>query len=384
MTVVDEWLDNKDLKGVTWDSFTAAVKRRGGLRWLDWQTEGEFFRPKTANGKGRMPAYAPYKKKTGGAKPKGIGATARAKKATVDEYGYKASSSKAMISAAVKAETARLVAKNIETQHSYCLIQMNHVYPSGGSAVASAPSGATTTQLANERSGFVMVGLNDTFTSSSVGYQQTQYNSMLMFNLSALSQVRQSSSSAVTGFRQGNKITSPAISVTINGGVAGVAARCKYYAMIARRKDGAGAGSVYQTPQIVTSDLPVLFKPMNEGPLATTNTGYSTNVPVQTFLSTMRRNTDAWAFVQDAMTSQVVNAFSGPGTVVDLGDFAEKIEMSIYHRFAETWDFTTQTAGVAPVLRGGDYYLFVWREGPADVNAISNLNVQLSLSFKDG
>ena len=290
------------------------------------------------------------------------------------DYGYKKTSDAAMLKALVAAESQRQINRTIETQHSYAFVNMSYFVPNVSTGTPSM-------------SGFQMIGLNQTYvpaSGTSPASLNPTWNNMMVFNLSALCQIRTGTTPAVTGYRVGNKVNVAALTATINGGVLGPGADCTYYAMIAKRKDGGLVGQA-TTPSIVTSDNTSLWKSSNEGPLAAMNLGAGVNCPVPNYASTMRRNYDSWTFTQGAMTSSSVKIpNAGAGAAVDDTDYNAKVEMKLYHAFNEVWDYTQLNSNSVLTIKGGDYFFYLWREGPPDRNAQANLNVQFTLSFKDG
>lgn len=272
-----------------------------------------------------------------------------------------------MIAALVKAESARQINRTIETQHSYAFVSLNHFTPNVSTGTANM-------------SGYSMIGLNQIYAPAAGTVPETIkpiWNSMMVFNLSALCQIRTGTNSAVTGYRVGNKVNVLALTATINGGVAAPGSDCTYYCMIARRKDGGLVGQA-TSPTLTNSVATSLWKSANEGPLASVNVGASADCPVPTFASTMRRNYDSWTFTQGAMTSSSIRCPAGADT-----DYCAKVEMKLYHTFSEVWDYTQQTSNSNLTIKGGDYFFYLWREGPEDATARSNLNIQFSLTFKD-
>lgn len=296
-----------------------------------------------------------------------------AKKSTKDAYGYTSKNDSSMLKALVAAESQRQINKSIETQHSYALVNLNYFTPNVSTGTPSM-------------SGFSMIALNQTYVAASGSTAATitpNWNNMMVFNLSALCQIRTGTTPAVTGYRVGNKVNAGGLTVQVNGGVLGPASDCVYYAMIARRKDGALVGQA-TTPSLVTSNNTNLWKSQNEGPLAAMNVGSSVDCPVPNYASTMRRNYDSWTFTQGAMTSSILKVpNAGPGSAVDNTDYTAKVEMKLYHAFNEVWDYTSQTSNSTLTIKGGDYFFYLWREGPVDSMGQSNLNVQFTLSFKD-
>ena len=286
-----------------------------------------------------------------------------------NKYGHSASSETAMLKALVAAESQRQISKSIETQHSYCLVTMNSHRNTGA------------------MSGFSMVGLNQVVTpptSTSPMLLTPMWNNMMMFNLSALCQVRDGSSPTVNGYRVGNRVNVQSVNVTINGGVHAPSTDCTYRAMIARRRDGALVGSA-TTPQLVQSNQSSLWKTADEGPYALKNTGFSVYCPVPNYCSMMRRNYDSWSFPNGASCAADINIQSaGPGSATEDSDYTAKLNMNLYHSFTEVWDYPSAASTGTLTIKGGDYFFYLWREGPEDSMAQTSINVQFSLSFKDG
>lgn len=311
-----------------------------------------------------MPAAKKTKAKNAGMK--GIGARAKAKKPTKG-YGSKSIDWDAAMKLA-DAAAAKMVNKTIETQYSQALISMEY------SKLASPPDGFS--------SGFKMAGLNQAWipsqTTAGVYSLGAKYNQMLMWNLSALSQVKTQSAGSISGWRQGNKINALSLTFNLIGSIDELSADCDLHILVARRKDGDGAGSIYQTPGILTSEVPALYKPITDGPYAG-NYGDSALVPSAHHLSMMRRNTDAWSFVEKGHTCKHFYA-SPSGSNLNMN---AQVNMSLYLSLGNTWDFVSSTPGVAPQLKGGDYYVFVWREGPEDSEMEQRLKLYTHLAFKD-
>ncbi|AXH73723.1 MAG: hypothetical protein [Cressdnaviricota sp.] len=319
-----------------------------------------------------MPAY---KKK-----PQGIGAKYRQKKAAAKtayksaNYGVSKTDEKAMMKMAEKI-AERTVSKNVETQRSQALVTFKHV--NGGTAGPTA--------------GWNLPGLNQWWPTGATNWTFLP-SQMMVFNLSSLSQVKGTQSGSISGWRQGNKINVQGLTVSVRGKIQDLAADCKYHLMLVRRKDGTGAGS-YTTPTIINAPTAALYKPLESGPYFNANAAASVTNPVPQHLSLLRRNTDAWSFVEkghavkQVLASPTGNRFvTEDGTATSESGMIGSLDFDLYHSFNTVWDFTTNTqmqAGVAPVLKGGDYYLFFWREGPGDVQAETAFNLYMELAYKD-
>jgi hypothetical protein len=286
-----------------------------------------------------------------------------------DKYGSKSVDWNAVAKLA-DAAVAKNLGRTIETQRSEAMIVMKY----------------RTTVSPNNYNGFDLVGLNQnwnpvTAADNSVSYSPTAvYNQVMTFNLSAMSQVKGSQSGSISGWRQGHKINALALTFTLTGEVQDISADCEYHILLARRKDGAHAGG-YQLPALVPSDQMGLFKPLVDGPFASSN-GDGSAVPDKQYIGAMARNTDVWSFVEKGHVSKKIFASPQGNSITSNAS----VNLTMYHSFGTSggvWDFTTQTAGVAPVLKGGDYYVFVWREGATDTQMEQNLRLYTKLSYKD-
>lgn len=203
------------------------------------------------------------------------------------------------------------------------------------------------------------------------------YHQMLVFNLSSLSQVKGQQAGSVSGWRQGYGINALALTISLTGEIQDIQGDCEYHIMIARRRDGIEAGA-FMTPNLVTSDTMGLFKSLTDGPWGPSSRGYSSAVPDDQYLSLMRRNTDAWTFPDKGHMSKKI--FASPAAN-NLSSNAS-VDMKMYFPINTGWTFTS-AAAVNPVLKGGDYYVFVWREGATDDMMEQNLRLYTKLTYKD-
>lgn len=328
---------------------------------------------------------APKRKATGLAADYRKQKTARTTKkygGTGKKYANKYGGSDALDLAMMKLADAAVlknIGKSIETQKSEAVIKMQH---------QGKPS-------PDFYSGFNLVGLNQNWdqafntdgtpakdAAGNFVYNEVQsYDQMLAFNLSAMSQVKGTQGGSISGWRQGHKINALSFTITLCGEIEDISGDSEYHLLLARRKDGARAGD-YQNPTIVTADTMNLFKQLSDGPFATSNYGDTSSTPSRHYLSMMSRNTDAWSFVEKGhMTRKVTASPQGNGITANAS-----VNMTMYHSFGPggtVWDFTSQTA-TTPVLKNGDYYVFVWREGASDTQMEQNLKLYIKLSYKDG
>lgn len=321
------------------------------------------------------------RKGKGKANAGGIGSKARNNKTY---GGIKSSDWDSALAQAVSSNVAKQIGKSIETQYSQAQIQMSYQIPT-----VAAP-------IANPLNSWAMVGLNQNFipitapagatnAGQITGYTPNPvWHQMLWFNLSTLSQVRSSSSNGYSGYRQGFKINPSYLKVRLTGWVSEMGSDAVYHLMIARRKDGAGAGLV-QTPAIVYGDVTGLYKPITDGPCAVLGAGDSATVADYHYISKMRRNQDAWSFPEGCHKKLVVTQNESaelPG-ITNTTAQATNVDIELYKSLSGSWDFTSQNSSDKPVLKGGDYYAFVWREGPTDTSMQQYLKVYMELAFKD-
>ena len=289
---------------------------------------------------------------------------------------YKKLDADSMINATIKAEIAkaasRQIAKTIETQYSYALMTM-------------ITTTGTTTDPNLSNSGFKLWGLNQYYVpvptgaatgAAGTGWQYTG-KQMFVFNLSSLSRVRSATETAVSGYRVGNKCNVNSIEINVFGEViAPDVDGASYHGMIVRSKDGARAKYALQ-PKIANADELGLWKPMSDGPLAASNTGQGVSFPVPEKLSLMRRNYDAWTYPASASMVKTLR------TTETSSNYKQNIDMNLYFKVDSVWDFTSALPGDSPVLKGGDYFFVLWREGAEDSSSRSNIGVHFAMSFKD-
>lgn len=316
-------------------------------------------------------------------KPLGIGKTARNNKTygglTINDWD-------SALAQAVNSNVAKQIGKTIETQYSQTQITMNEFTSVPGS-VAAYNSAVSSWALCGLNQNFtpIIAPVGSTNAGQTTGYNfATVYHQVMWFNLSTLSQIRGPNSAGVAGYRQGYKISPSYVKARLTGWVNEMGADCQYHVMIAKRKDGAGAGFI-QAPTLQTSDAMNLYKPITDGPCAALSAGTSPAVPDSHFISKMRRNQDAWSFPEGCHKKIVLTQNESaelPG-VTNTTSQATNVDVELFKSLSGTWDFTSQNYADKPVLKGGDYYVFVWREGAVDPSMEQYLTLYLELAFKD-
>lgn len=276
------------------------------------------------------------------------------------------------------AAVAKNIGRTIETQRSSAMVVLADVDRATPASTA----------------GWSLPGLNQVWVplATAGAYRQDRsLDQLMVFNLSSLSQVKGAQGGSISGWRQGNKINMLGVSFNLRGKIAEISSDCEYHMMLVRRKDGAGAGK-YLTPSLVSAQTAQLFKPMDSGPYFNVSS-VDTAVPVEAHLSMTRRNTDAWSFVEKGHVSKKLfasptgnrNYVNGAGVSDASGEtgMTGMLSLDMYHSFNTVWDFTSSVSTEDPVLKGGDYYVFLWREGPSDLQAHTQMALHIDFSFKD-
>lgn len=303
-----------------------------------------------------------------------------------DKYGFKGYDADEMIRIArlVESSTSKQINKNIETQYSSAVI-----------VLTGEDTGAST-------SGFRLYGLNDTATGAAGSQEFTENASQCMiFNLCTLSQP---GSSIQPGYRQGQRINALYINVSITGYVLNPTADLSYHWAIVRRKNDQQNQNAYGKPTLVDMSYVGLYKPLTDGPLCaeslTALTGApkpggattSSVIPLPYHMSSCRRNTDQWTFIPKGHGSfdvrpapMDVGAAAGPVSDV----VTSSINASAHLPIGQEWDFVQRNG---TDLKGGNYFLVMWREGspwvekasiPTSLGPVEQLKVKIELAFKD-
>jgi hypothetical protein len=191
---------------------------------------------------------------------------------------------------------------------------------------------------------------------------------MMALNLSALCQVRGSTSTGATsGWRQGFKVNAQSLKVDVRGKVINGTADCKYHAVICRRKDGV-TGFAW-IPKILPFNEVALWRKNDGGPFAYDELHFDEP-------TLDKRNVECWSFVQGGHVEKSVPALSRENGI-------RAFHLSMYKQLDTTWEFTTSTPTAQPNLKDGDYYLFVFREGSDDPVSSSEIRVSVDFAFKD-
>lgn len=202
-----------------------------------------------------------------------------------DKYGAKGIDWDAAIKLAEKA-AKKEINKNIETQYSQ--------------AVVTLTSGTTKTAT----TGWDLRNLNRALDDSG----RFSPNNCLIFNLGYLSQ---QGSSLAPGYRVGQRMNAKYLRIVVAANLPMITADCTYHWRIVRRKNDAPGHTAYATPTITSTSEINLFKPLTDGPLASSMSLGSGTVraPFPNFVSSQRQNTEEWTFVKGAHGSKYVKGY---------------------------------------------------------------------------
>lgn len=258
----------------------------------------------------------------------------------------------------VKAATERAMAKTIETQHSNARFSLEDRTV----VVQNPQTGLPSNELVYRPSGIQMSALN---MDSNLEFKGRQ---IFAFNLSALSQVRGSTTSgAASGWRQGYKINVQSISVDVRIALTTPNVDCRYLLWVVRKKDGIRTN--FHTPQLVDIDESQLFRKKYGGP-------FSVDEFDMEYPTTDKKNTEVWSWPEGMRDEKSVSA--APRTGV-----SKTINLGFYKRLDSVWEFSTDNPGSAPALKDGDYNMFLIREGPVESSPKSKIDINIDLAFKD-
>lgn len=307
----------------------------------------------------KMPAKKTYR---GGASVR-----ARAGKTIRTAARPKQRATAAVVSKATAAEMAKYaeaaakkqLSKAIETQHSYITIKMAHT--------------STTNARDWKVTGRDLGPLNQKYRLPSNSNELDRvYSSsqMLAFNLSALSQVKGNQTGVASGWRVGHKVLAESLKVDVRGELSTLSSDCTYHVMMCRRKDGQTGN--WWAPSLIDANDAALWRNNNEGPLSDNNR-YSNELTLN------RKNTECWTFTQGASDHKSVNAYP----IVNGQQMNRHVKLGFYHTMGSQWEFTSATATGTPTMKDGDYYLFLFREGPADFTVTEKWEVNVDFKFKD-
>lgn len=306
--------------------------------------------------------------------PPGIGAKAKAaKKAKATgskrptDYIAKGGVDWNLVSKLADAAVKKEVNKNIETQYSQAMACLTHI-----------PD--------QPRTGWDLCGLN---AASDGSFDPDQ---AMIFNLGYLSQ---QGSALTPGFRVGQRMNAKYFRITISANLPQLSADCTYHWRILRRKHDKAGQTAYSTPTITSMTELELFKPLLDGPFASSSRygeGGSALNPFPYFSSHNRQNTDSWTFCQDGHGSKFVKAYPIDPDSPDHKFVASFCE-TMYFKLESEWDFISRTGSD---IKGGNYFFVLWREGGPDFvqyTTATNITAALGhiqmkvlfeLAYKDG
>lgn len=263
------------------------------------------------------------------------------------------------------------VNKNIETQYSQAMVTLTH-----------APNKPTT--------GWDLCGLN-------LNNNAFDPDQAMVFNLGYLSQ---QGSAMTPGYRIGQRINCKWIRIVVSGNLPQISSDCTYKWRIIRRKNDQAGQLSYAIPTLESMTELGLFKPVSDGPFATSSNfgerGSAKN-PFPYFSSANRQNTEAWTFCQGGGGSKYLKGNpilvdTDPETSQDEKYVASFCE-SMYFYIDNEWEFVTRTGSD---IKGGNYFFVLWREGGPDFTQYASdphllsqlgqmqLKVFFELAYKDG
>ncbi|RYE04778.1 MAG: hypothetical protein EOP33_08590 [Rickettsiaceae bacterium] len=232
-------------------------------------------------------------------------------------------------------------------------------------------------------------GLNQdsAYVQSYPANRQISTNNVFVFPLSPLSQL---GNAGTPGYRQGHRICAHSIEINIIHKQNLSNTTGYYHYAIVRNKSITLTGDAYAKPGITQTNNLALFKPLNQGPLATY--GPNGDLPDGDWSSCMRRNTDDWSWVKSgywvaprlpiggngAKNSSPTSDIASNGTQID---FSKKIRVS--HSFKnQVWEYSKPTE--INGIKGGDYYFIIWREGTEDpILGYEAINGTIQFKYKD-
>ena len=309
----------------------------------------------------------------------GIGAKAKAtKKSKIigkskpKDYIAKGGVDWNLVSKLADAAVKKEVNKNIETQYSQAMVTLTH------------------NPDVTARAGWDLCGLN--LNASQTGDAKFDPDQALIFNLGYLSQ---QGSALTPGYRIGQRMNAKHFRITVSANLPLLAADCTYHWRIIRRKTDKSGQTAYSTPTLVSMTDIELFKPLLDGPFASSSRygmeGSALN-PFPYFSSHNRQNTDAWTFCQDGHGSKYVKGYPIDPDSTDQKYVASFCE-TMYFKLDTEWDFVSRTGSD---IKGGNYFFVLWREGGPDFVQYTasptvtaalgkvQMKVLFELAFKDG
>lgn len=238
------------------------------------------------------------------------------------------------------------------------------------------------------QTGFALSGLNQTagFTAADSGTRGNGTNQAFCFPLSPMSQLGNQGN---PGYRGGQKINVHGFKLCLlhYQGLAAITAT--YHVALLRNVSTTISGTGYATPGIAQTNSLTLFVPLVQGPLSSSG-GPNGNLPQGDYSSCMRWNRADWRVVKhDTYTMPCTSQRENSKVATDPTTASGSASMTISKRLDmyvdmkdQVWDYTqpTSTNGI----KGGDYYLVIWREGCTDaIIGRDFIQGMVELSYKD-
>lgn len=271
---------------------------------------------------------------------------------------------------------SKQINKNIETQYSQALVSL------------LGTASATTGWALGPLNVGPVAGPNNTTVTGFVPDQA------LIFNLGYLSGVGPSNT---PGYRLGQRINAKYIKCTVAANLPEMSADCTYHWRVVRRKTDQAGQLSYSQPSLVPMSTLSLYKPLTDGPLASSASygTYSSSTSVfASHSSAMRQNTDQWTFCKNGSASYSLIAAPIDTDATD-GRLVRSFCKSLHFEVNAEWDFVTRGGSD---IKGGNYFFVMWREGGPDytsqqastssaaVSAMGGLSLKVffELAYKDG
>lgn len=238
------------------------------------------------------------------------------------------------------------------------------------------------------QTGFNLSGLNQSaaFSLSNPSSRADATNQCFVFPVSPLSQL---GNQGTPGYRAGQKILAHSLSVGIFHEQMLPTVTATYHVALLRNVSQTRTGTGYATPGITQTNALDLFVTLNQGPLASAG-GPSGVLPDGDWSSIMRWNRADWRVCKHetwTMTRQLdgANIKEGNDPTAANGTVARAVGKchKMYYSFKDqVWDYASP--GAINNIKGGDYYVVIWREGPGDSYiGRETLNGVVELAFKD-
>ena len=328
------------------------------IRYLDSRSRSNEYTRLRSRGVKRLAAFvASYDKMPARKnKPKGIGATYRAKKRAAN-YGATANFNKALVAAVKKAES-----KSHETYYSDFGILFN--------------------SNADQATGTFTPGGFQATSGAKAGTAASVFGSPSTAHVINLSAQVQTGNGGQNGYRRGQYVNPVGFQWWCRGFLQNMTNQHTFHFCVARYKGASSTPQAGVYPGVYQFANLALFEPGNFGP------SYgSFNNANQEFMSGSRFNRDAWDIKMHK--TYRVNPPVGIECSNPAGVYRVPVKFDGYMKFKEnTWDYILS---MGTSLKGGDYFLIMWQESsePAASTVAGApqpwqfMQLNMEVSFKD-